>query len=278
MKAYLNQHVDMNDDKLVSVVDDLPLWSAPFGLKLLDTIQMKKGITVLDIGCGLGFPALEIAMRLGNTGKVYGIDPWTKALNRAQLKKEIYHIENVNFIQGYAENMPFEDNFFDLIVSNNGINNVSDMNQTMQECSRVSKPDAQLTITLNLDETMIEFYRVLQESLQQHKMLDEIQNMKQHIYSKRRPLSEIITILEHAQFDIINISHDSFQFRFSDGTSMLNHYLIRYWFMDSWKNIMSKTDLEKIFDCVELKLNEIAELNGEIILSIPFVTIDCRRK
>jgi arsenite methyltransferase len=43
------------------IYDELPLWSAPFGLTLLDTIRMKKGIRVLDIGSGAGFPMLEIA-------------------------------------------------------------------------------------------------------------------------------------------------------------------------------------------------------------------------
>ena len=50
-------------------IDDLPLWSAPFGLKLLETLKFKKNINVLDIGCGEGFPLIEIAARFGNGKK-----------------------------------------------------------------------------------------------------------------------------------------------------------------------------------------------------------------
>ena len=73
MKKYLTNNLDLN--KLVNVLDELPLWSAPFGLKLLDAIEYKPNISALDIGFGNGFPLTELAMRLGETSTVYGIDP-----------------------------------------------------------------------------------------------------------------------------------------------------------------------------------------------------------
>lgn len=278
MKEYLHQKVDVDDFELVSVIDDLPLWSAPFGLKLLDTIKLKKDMNVIDIGCGLGFPLIEIAERLGNSCKVFGIDPWERALERVRLKMKIYRIKNVELINGYAENMPFENDFFDLIVSNNGINNVNDMTQTIKECYRVCKPNAQMTVTLNLDETMIEFYTVFQETLEENKLPKAIRKMKDQIYLKRKPLDEIKTIFEDSGFYIKNIHNDLFKLRFVDGTTLLNHYLIRFWFLDSWKSILNDDDLIRIFDKVEFKLNKEAERIGEIVLTIPFVTIDCRKK
>ncbi len=237
MQNYLNQKIDINDPVLISVIDELPLWSAPFGLKLLDIVKLKPGMNVLDIGCGLGFPLIELAARLGNSCRLYGIDPWQRALERVRLKMKVYDIKNVEAVHGYAENMPFENDFFDLIVSNNGINNVNDMNQTLKECYRVCKLGAQMTITLNLEKTMIEFYDVFQETLAENNLHDEIKKMKEHIYSKRKPLVEIKSLLEDIGFSIKNIFHDSFRLRFVDGTTMLNHYLIRYWFMDGCKKV-----------------------------------------
>ncbi|UCE08202.1 MAG: methyltransferase domain-containing protein [bacterium] len=277
MQGYLNQKIDVNDPVLISVIDELPLWSAPFGLKLLETIRLKKGMNVLDIGCGLGFPLIELAARLGNSCKVYGIDPWERALERVRLKMKVYDIKNVAVVHGYAENMPFENGFFDLIVSNNGINNVNDMNQTLNECYRVCKLDAQMTITLNLEKTMIEFYDVFRETLAENCMYDEVKKMKEHIYSKRKPLDEIKSRLVDKGFSIKKIFHDSFKLRFVDGTTMLNHYLIRYWFMDGWKKVLLPKNITTIFERIESKLNQVAELKGEIVLTIPYVTIDCRK-
>ncbi|HTX88990.1 MAG TPA: class I SAM-dependent methyltransferase, partial [Bacteroidales bacterium] len=55
--------------------DELPLWSAPFGLTLLETVRLRKNINILDIGSGGGFPMLELAERSGPSCRVYGVDP-----------------------------------------------------------------------------------------------------------------------------------------------------------------------------------------------------------
>ncbi len=142
MKSYLTHQFDRDDSLLVSVADELPLWSAPFGMRLLDSIKIKPDQTVLDIGCGMGFPLVEVADRLGPTCQVYGIDPWEQALERVRVKVQSYGIDNVTVSTHAAEAMPFEDNFFDLLISNNGINNVQDIGKSLSECYRVSRRGA----------------------------------------------------------------------------------------------------------------------------------------
>jgi arsenite methyltransferase len=278
MKEYLTHTVNADDPDLVSVIDELPLWSAPFGLRLLEVIELKQNAKVLDLGCGPGFPLIEIAARLGSTAKVYGLDPWLQALLRAKLKLGVYAIKNAQVISGHAEQMPFPAEYFDLIVSNNGINNVHDMRQSIRECHRVGKSGAQLVFTLNLEKTMMEFYSVFQNILQQNKIFEALPRVKQHIYDKRRPLAELKSILRESGFQIINVIEDSFRFRFVDGTTLLNHFFIKNWFLDSWKKIIDPKDLVHIFERVETELNRQAEKNGEIDLTIPFVTIDCKKQ
>jgi hypothetical protein len=82
MTQYLRAQYNLNDPACISIIDDLPFWSAPFGIKLLDIVRYKKNIRSLDIGFGLGFPLMELAMRLGPSSKVYGIDPWKAGTER----------------------------------------------------------------------------------------------------------------------------------------------------------------------------------------------------
>ena len=157
MHQWIKSKFDIDNPELVSVIDDLPLWSAPFGLKLLETVRLGKNLTVLDIGSGNGFPIIELSQRLGKTCNVFGIDPWPDAVKRINLKIKTWNIKNLKIIESQAESLSFEDNYFDLIVSNNGTNNVEDDQLVIKELSRVAKKGAQFVLTMNLPETMIEF-------------------------------------------------------------------------------------------------------------------------
>jgi len=276
MKKYLSNDFDLIE--FVNVYDECSIWSAPFGLKLLDYIDYKPNISALDIGFGTGFPLTEIALRLGESSTVYGIDPWTDAIIRANKKIEYYRITNIKIFEGVAESIPLKDNSVDLIVSNNGINNVSDINQVISECSRIIKSGGQFVQTMNLDKSMFEFYGQLEKVLSDLSMSTEIELMRRHIYEKRRPLDEMISMIQNHGFIIKDLEHDQFNYKFSNGTAMLNHYFIRLAFMDSWIKILPKNKLEQIFDTIEMRLNDQAKMLGSIKLSIPFVLINAIKK
>lgn len=277
MGEYLKTNYDLNNKELVSVIDELPLWSAPFGMMLLDKIKYRKNIIALDVGFGLGFPLLEVAMRLGNSCKVYGIDLWEAAVERTKAKMKIYETTNANIIIGAAEKIPLPDDSVDLIFSNNGLNNVDDLKTVLKECNRISKIGAQLIFTFNTDKTMIEFYSVLENVLHEKNLLDEIGLLQKHIYKKRKPVDEFQLLLEEGGFSVNEISHDEFSITFTDGTTMFNHFLIKLAFIGSWKAFLPEERHKEIFAEVEERLNEVAQSNGSFKLTVPFVLVDCEK-
>lgn len=276
MKRYLNGSFD--PATLVDFYDEWPIWSAPFGLNLLEKIDYKPGITALDIGFGAGFPLIELAQRLGESTTVYGIDPWQDAIRRVQKKISYFDISNIRIIEGHAESIPLENHTVDLIVSNNGINNVSDMGKVLSECSRIIKTGGQFVHTLNLDKSMFEFYAELEEVLAEMHMSREIDLMRQHIYEKRRPLDEILSMMRRNNFILKDLEHDQFCYKFTDGSAMLNHSFIRLAFMDSWKKLLPADKVEPVFEEVELRLNEKSRMLGGMNLSIPFVLINAIKR
>jgi len=272
MKKYLRNEFNLAD--YAGVADECPVWSAPFGLKLLDYIDYKPGITALDIGFGTGFPLTEIALRLGDTCTVYGIDPWKEATRRAVKKINYYGCSNIRIINGYAESIPLADESVNLIVSNNGINNVNDIDQVLSECSRIMKPGGQFIQTMNLSGTMFEFYCQLEKVLAEYNLINEIELMHRHINKKRPPLEEMISKIRKYGFMIKDLDHDQFNYRFATGTALLNHYFIRLAFMGSWVEILPEGKVREIFDSVEDRLNHQAKRFGCLKLSIPFVLIN----
>ncbi len=276
MKKYLNNNFDL--EKYIDVADELPLWSAAFGLKLLDYVNYKTTITALDIGCGTGFPLTEIALRLGETSIVYGIDPWKDAVKRANKKVDYYGLTNVRIIEGVAESIPLDNESIDLIVSNNGINNVKDIDKVLSECSRIINKRGQFILTMNTDLTMFEFYNQLEKVLSELYLDNEINLMHQHISKKRPPVKTIISMLQKHGFIIKDLEQDQFCYKFANGTAMLNHYFIRLAFMDSWIKLLPPDKVELIFDTIEMRLNEQSQISGGVKLSIPYVLINAIKK
>lgn len=270
-------NVRPDDSELVSVIDELPFWSAPFGMQLLERIPFSGISRVLDIGSGLGFPVCEVAMRMGSEVQVVATDPWAAALSRLSLKRRMYDLANLDIVRCVAEHLPFPSDSFDLLISNNGINNVQDLERTLSECHRVLRSGAQFVFTMNLDDTMQEFYSEYENVLVGHGLEEEIRAMHAHIRSKRPPVEFMKEKLAGAGFRIVEIAHDRFRYRFRDGRAMFHHFLIRLAFLDSWKEILEPDRRDDIFQEIELRLNRVAEAEGEIRLSVPFIVVVCER-
>lgn len=103
-------------------------------------IELKEGETVLDLGCGAGLDLYFYAKAVGDKGKVYGLDISEDMVNKAKSNMEAIGIKNIEIKCGHSDNLPFEDNFFDVVASN-GIYNLSpDKENVMREVFRVLKP------------------------------------------------------------------------------------------------------------------------------------------
>jgi len=259
------------------VADDLPLWSAPFGLKILDYITLEDGIRVLDVGSGCGFPLIEVAQRLGPHSRVYGVDPWTVGLERIRRKAAILGLTNIQAIRCTAEDLPFEDAFFDAVISNNGFNNVADQRTAFRECHRTAKPGAQLLFTVNLPETMSSFYAVFKMTLRQAGLEKQIEKVKEHISAKRSSLETLRTILFECGWLVIREETDAFTMRFHNGTVMLRHFLIRAGFFPSWEELIPFDRRPEVLGLLETNLNKRSAREGMLPLEVPFVCFECRK-
>jgi hypothetical protein len=69
---------------------------------------------------------------------------------------------------------------------------------------------------------------------------------------------------------------DRFNLSFCDGSAFLNHHFIKMCFLPPWMDVVGRERREALFEILEQRLNEYAEMNRGLKLSIPFVCFDCR--
>jgi arsenite methyltransferase len=108
--------------------------------------EFKKGETVLDLGSGGGIDAFISSKYVGEEGKVYGLDMTNEMLELANKNKEKMGVGNVEFIKGYIEDIPLENETIDVITSNCVINLCEDKEVALREAYRVLKQGGRVAI------------------------------------------------------------------------------------------------------------------------------------
>jgi ubiquinone/menaquinone biosynthesis C-methylase UbiE len=114
--------------------------------QLIDQVAMEPGHRVLDVGCGTGSLVVQIK-RNRPEAEVFGLDPDPKALARARRKTRVAGLA-VQFDQGFADQLPYDDGFFDRIVSTFVLHHLDSSARTaaIAEWRRVLKAEGSLHI------------------------------------------------------------------------------------------------------------------------------------
>ena len=106
----------------------------------------RSGERVVDVGSGTGMDAMVAANAVGVDGRVIGVDMTPEMLDRAREAADEADILNVEFREGFAEQLPVEDGWDDVVISNGVINLVPDKLGAYREIARVLKPGGRAQI------------------------------------------------------------------------------------------------------------------------------------
>jgi len=109
--------------------------------------ELKEGQTVLDLGSGAGNDVFVASKKVGDTGKVIGVDMTPAMIDRANLNKEKVKATNVEFRLGDIESLPVDSNSVDVVISNCVLNLVPDKQRAFSEVFRVLRPGGYFTIS-----------------------------------------------------------------------------------------------------------------------------------
>jgi ubiquinone/menaquinone biosynthesis C-methylase UbiE len=117
----------------------------------LAMMKLKPGDKVLDLGCGAGWASRLLAEAVNDAekpGQVIGIDVSDEMIRRARSASTSY--ENLMFVVGSAQQIPWEENYFDKVLSVESFYYYADQDRALAELFRVMAPMGELYVLINL--------------------------------------------------------------------------------------------------------------------------------
>jgi SAM-dependent methyltransferase len=111
----------------------------PFSLR-----DLKAGERVVDLGSGAGFDCFIAGAKVGRKGHVVGIDMTEEMLTKSRQTAQAMGSSNVEFREGLIEELPVEDGWADVVISNGVINLCADKQRAFSEIRRVLKSGGHL--------------------------------------------------------------------------------------------------------------------------------------
>jgi ubiquinone/menaquinone biosynthesis C-methylase UbiE len=118
--------------------------------QLIERSGIKRGMTVLDLGCGSGAFTTSVARAVGKRGKVYAVDIQPKMLKQLEGKlarPKNQDIKNVELKQASAYKLPFKDGTLDLVYMVTVLPEIPDAGRALREVRRVLKPGGILAVS-----------------------------------------------------------------------------------------------------------------------------------
>jgi SAM-dependent methyltransferase len=109
--------------------------------------DLRPGVVVLDLGSGAGADVLVSARRVAPGGRAYGLDMTPEMLELARANAVAAGVDNVEFLQGYLEDVPLPDASVDVVISNCVINLAADKAVVLREAARVLRPGGRFAVS-----------------------------------------------------------------------------------------------------------------------------------
>jgi arsenite methyltransferase len=108
--------------------------------------DLRAGERVIDVGCGAGLDTLIAAQQVGPTGQVVAVDMTAEMRQKTQEGAREMGLSNVDVREGFAEALPIDDGFADVLISNGVVNLCPDKRAVFREMLRVLRPGGRIQI------------------------------------------------------------------------------------------------------------------------------------
>jgi arsenite methyltransferase len=264
--------IDTTSAAFGELYDEVPLWSAPFLERLLARVPLRPDLRAVDVGCGTGQLAVELAERCGEHARIVAVDPWGAAVARLRRKLEQRGLtRRVEVQERDAIDLDVPDGSVHVVASNLGLNNFAKAGAVLARCGRALAPDGRLVLTTNLRGHFGTFYAAFDSALADLGLEVERRALAAHV-DARATLESLAAQLSSAGFEITHTETWSGTWRFADTAALFGHWFVRLAFRGEWEALVPEASHERVFAAVAARL----DCSGALELEVPSALVEAR--
>jgi arsenite methyltransferase len=280
---YLTRSYDLTRPAAAELYEQavVPLWSAPFGRMLLSVFQTyprQPGWQVIDVGCGTGYPTLDVAQLLGPDADVAGIDVWSVGIEYARAGASDLRLNNVAFLVADVAACSLPDQSFDVALCNLGLTHFTRPDAALKGIARLLQPEGTLILTTNLRGSMQEFFETYRAVLNDLGLLDLSWDVERLMHLQPT-LERVEALLDMAGFTVDQTLTDHFVLEFPNGSAFLRSPMVGLNFLPGWRHVIGDLSLRRVvFHEIERRLNARAAALDHLDLLVRMLCVTARRR
>ena len=244
----------MTDPKELAFRYDLfiaPDWRDRFDTVINENIELPLEGRFLDVNCGTGAYAVELAERVKGKGEVVGVDPDAERINIARAKAQVQKTRDVRFEEGPATRLTFKDNEFDIVIGDASLLHASEIENVCAEMIRVTRPEGRVVLKLTTHGSFDEFFSIYWEALHDMGLAEGVWDSLEHLIKERITVSNAETIGERCGLRGIESFVSKEEFGFGSAKEFLESPLIADWFLSGWMEIVPPGSREAVLSKIK---------------------------
>ena len=192
---------------------------SPWTGDLIKAAGIGRGHRVLDVACGTGLATREAARKVGEAGRVVGLD-----VNRGMLDVARFIGEQpIEWRHGDAAEMPFESSAFDVVLCQQGLQFFADKSGALKEMNRVLKPGGRMALNVFRSIDHCPWHRAVADALERHVSLEAAEVIRWSFSMGDR--DEIRGLITGAEFQEVHIGIEGKWIRHPSIAEFLPGYL-----------------------------------------------------
>lgn len=265
----------MSDPKELAYRYDIfiaPDWRDRFDSLVDEHLEIPPDVRVLDVNCGTGAHAIELADKMRGKGQVKGLDPSKERVEIARAKAQVKKLADLTFEQGDGSHLPYGDGEFDVVIGDASMAHSDGVRAMMSEMVRVARDGGSVILKMATHGSFDEFFSIYWEALLGAGLVDEVWSSLEALILERATVSQAEAMAQQAGLRAVASVCRKEEFLYESGPDFINDPLIEDAFLSDWLSIVPAERREEVRDRI-VSIIERERLDGPFDISIKATVI-----